>query len=67
MKIVVLDGTGVNPGDLSWDCIATCGDLTVYDKTPTDELTVERLQGADIAITNKTPIITEPMIATFVQ
>ena len=56
MKIVVLDGTGVNPGDLSWDCIATCGDLTVYDKTPTDELTVERLQGADIAITNKTPI-----------
>lgn len=56
MKIVVLDGTGVNPGDLSWDCIAACGDLTVYDKTPTDALTIERLQGADIAITNKTPI-----------
>lgn len=56
MKIVVLDGAGVNPGDLSWDCIAACGDLTVYDKTPTDELTIERLQGADIAITNKTPI-----------
>ena len=59
MKIVVLDGTGVNPGDLSWDCIAACGDLTVYDKTPTDDLTVERLQGADIAITNKTPINAE--------
>ena len=56
MKIVVLDGTGVNPGDLSWDCVATCGDLTVYDKTPTDALTIERLQEADIAITNKTPI-----------
>ena len=56
MKIVVLDGTGVNPGDLSWDCVATCGNLTVYDKTPTNELTIERLQGADIAITNKTPI-----------
>ena len=56
MKIVVLDGTGVNPGDLSWDCLQACGDLTVYDKTPTDELTIERLQGADIAITNKTPI-----------
>ncbi len=56
MKIVILDGKGINPGDLSWDCIAACGDLTVYDKTPTDELTVERLQGADIAITNKTPI-----------
>ena len=56
MKIVVLDGTGVNPGDLNWDCIAACGDLTVYDKTPTDELAIERLQGADIAISNKTPI-----------
>ena len=56
MKIVVLDGTGVNPGDLNWDCVAACGDLTVYDKTPPDQLTVERLQGADIAITNKTPI-----------
>ena len=56
MKIVILDGKGINPGDLKWDCIAACGDLTVYDKTPTDELTIERLQGADIAITNKTPI-----------
>lgn len=56
MKIVVLDGKGINPGDLSWDCLTVCGDLTVYDKTPTDELTIERLQGADIAITNKTPI-----------
>ena len=56
MKIVILDGKGINPGDLSWDCIAACGDLTVYDKTPTDQLTMERLQCADIAITNKTPI-----------
>ena len=56
MKIVILDGKGINPGDLSWDCLQVCGDLTVYDKTPTDQLTVERLQGADIAITNKTPI-----------
>ena len=56
MKIVILDGKGINPGDLSWDCLQACGDLTVYDKTPTDELTIERLQGADIAITNKTPI-----------
>ena len=56
MKIVILDGKGINPGDLSWDCLRACGDLTVYDKTPTDALTIERLQGADIAITNKTPI-----------
>lgn len=59
MKIVILDGKGINPGDLSWDCIAACGDLTVYDKTPTDALTIERLQGADIAISNKTPITAE--------
>ena len=59
MKIVILDGKGINPGDLSWDCLKTCGDLTVYDKTPTDALTIERLQGADIAITNKTPITAE--------
>lgn len=56
MKIVILDGKGINPGDLSWDCLRVCGDLTVYDKTPTDALTIERLQEADIAITNKTPI-----------
>ena len=48
MKIVILDGKGINPGDLSWDCIAACGDLTVYDRTLTDALTVERLQGAEI-------------------
>ena len=59
MKIVILDGKGINPGDLSWDCLNACGDLTVYDKTPTDALTIERLQGADIAITNKTPITAE--------
>lgn len=59
MKIVVLDGKGINPGDLSWDCLKVCGDLTVYDKTPTDALTIERLQDADIAITNKTPIHSE--------
>lgn len=59
MKIVILDGKGINPGDLSWDCLKSCGDLTVYDRTPTDDLTVERLQGADIAITNKTPITAE--------
>ena len=56
MKIVVLDGKGLNPGDLSWDCLQDLGDLTVYDKTPTDALTIARLQDADIAITNKTPI-----------
>ena len=53
MKIVVLDGYAVNPGDLSWDIIRQFGDLTVYEYTAPQD-TVSRLQGADIALTNKT-------------
>jgi len=56
MKIVVLDGYGLNPGDLNWDCLQPFGTVEVYDKTPTRELTVQRLQGADVAVTNKTPL-----------
>lgn len=56
MKLVVLDGTGLNPGDLSWDCLNVFGEVTVYDKTPTEEQTIARLQGATVAISNKTPI-----------
>ena len=53
MKIVVLDGYTLNPGDLSWEGLSALGDLTVYDRTPYDQV-VERLKGADIALTNKT-------------
>ena len=53
MKIVVLDGSAVNPGDLSWDLIRKFGDVTVYEYTAPEE-TIPRLQGADIALTNKT-------------
>ncbi len=52
MKIVVLDGYTLNPGDLSWDGITQLGKCTVYDRTPA-ELVVERAAGAEIAITNK--------------
>ena len=55
MKIIVLDGKAVNPGDLSWDCFKDFGDVTVYDRTE-DHEAVERLQGAEIVLTNKTPI-----------
>ena len=30
-KIVVLDGYTENPGDLSWEELEKCGELTVYD------------------------------------
>ena len=55
MKIVVLDGYCLNPGDLSWEDMATLGDLQVYDRTSPKEL-IGRAQGAEVLITNKTLI-----------
>lgn len=55
MKIVVLDGYTLNPGDNPWTAIAELGDLTVYDRTPAEEV-VERAREADIVLTNKTPL-----------
>jgi len=52
VKIVVLDGYATNPGDLSWDGLAECGELVVYDRTPA-ELTLERAAGATVLISNK--------------
>ena len=56
MNITVLDGKGVNPGDLSWAFLNEFGTYQVFDKTPSPALTIERLKGTDVAITNKTPI-----------
>ena len=55
MKIVVLDGHTLNPGDLSWSGIAQQGDLTVYERTLPED-TLARLEGAEIVFTNKTPL-----------
>jgi glycerate dehydrogenase len=55
MKIVVLDGYTLNPGDLSWEELKTFGDLDVYDRTPPDKV-IERASGASILFTNKTPV-----------
>ena len=58
MKIVILDGSAANPGDISWAPIEKFGDLTVYDVTSPEQL-VERAKGADICITNKTAFTEE--------
>ncbi len=58
MKIVILDGHAVNPGDLSWDCFRAFGDVTVYERTDIAQ-TAERLKNAQIVMTNKTPITAE--------
>jgi len=55
MKIVILDGYTENPGDLSWEELGKLGELTVYDRTPAEEI-VNRIGDAEIVITNKTPI-----------
>jgi glycerate dehydrogenase len=55
MKIVVLDGYCLNPGDLSWDTLRTIGEVEVFDRTPADQVAA-RAQGATIALTNKTPL-----------
>lgn len=62
MKIVILDGYTENPGDLSWDGFAALGELTVYDRTPTDQI-LSRIGNAEIVITNKTPLTRETFAA----
>lgn len=58
MKIVVLDGYTLNPGDISWSGLEEHGELTVYDRTPADKI-VERIGNAEIIFTNKTPLTRE--------
>ena len=55
MKIVILDGHAVNPGDLNWDLLNQFGEVTVYERTPVDQVAA-RIADADIVLTNKSPI-----------
>jgi glycerate dehydrogenase len=55
MKITVLDGYCLNPGDLSWDGLRRFGSLEVFDRTMVDEV-VQRAAGAAAVFTNKTPL-----------
>lgn len=60
MKIVVLDGYTLNPGDLSWEGLEAVGEVTVYDRTKPEEA-AERIGDAEIVFTNKTPITKETL------
>ena len=55
MKIVVLDGYALNPGDLSWKNIQEMGECTIYERTSAEEL-LKRSHDADVLITNKVVI-----------
>ena len=60
MKIVILESKAVNPGDLSWDAIKSFGDVTLYDRTPSEEA-ASRIGDAEVILINKTPITAEVM------
>ncbi len=60
MKIVVLDGHALNPGDLDWGPMQRLGALQVYPRTPEDQV-VERATGADAVLTNKTKLRKEAL------
>jgi glycerate dehydrogenase len=55
MKIVILDGYTLNPGDLSWEELKQLGDCQIFDRTP-PALVVQRAIDAEILLTNKTPV-----------
>jgi len=57
MKIVILDGYTLNPGDLSWDDIKKFGEITVHDRTDsTPGNVITTIGDADVVFTNKTPL-----------
>lgn len=58
MKIVVLDGYTLNPGDLDWKGLEKLGELKVYDRTHIDNIEeiIERIGDAEAVYTNKTPL-----------
>ncbi len=55
IRIVVLDGRTLNPGDLSWEPLQALGELTVHPRTAPEEV-VARCRGAQAVLTNKVPL-----------
>lgn len=60
MKITVLDGYGMNPGDMSWSPLEQLGQLTVYDRTAPSEI-LSRAAGSEALLTNKTVLTAETL------
>lgn len=65
MKIIVLDGYAMNPGDLSWESLKKLGEVIIYDRSTESEVKT-RIVNADIVLTNKA-IINAEAIAQAVQ
>lgn len=62
MKIVVLDGFALNPGDISWAEIEKLGDAEIYDRTPPEKI-VDRIGSAEIVLSSRAPITRRTMDA----
>jgi glycerate dehydrogenase len=60
MRIVVLDGYTLNPGDNPWDSVAKLGELDVHDRTAPHQL-LGHAREAEIILTNKAPIPAEAL------
>ncbi|MFY9152395.1 MAG: D-2-hydroxyacid dehydrogenase [Prolixibacteraceae bacterium] len=61
MKIVVLDGFALNPGDLSWDSLKTLGDYQIFERTAPDDV-YDRICEAEVIIINKV-VISESLMS----
>ena len=65
MKIVILDGHAVNPGDLSWDSLSCFGEITVYDYSAPEDV-ISHIADAEIILTNKS-VLSEAVFAACPQ
>lgn len=61
MKIVILDGHAINPGDLSWDALRSLGSLEVFDRTPEDAI-VPRAHDAEAVLTTRAPLSSQTLM-----
>ena len=55
MKLTILDGATLNPGDLSWSPLQELAACTIYDRTAEDQV-VQRAVGSELVLTNKAPL-----------
>ena len=62
MKIVVLDGFALNPGDLSWNELKSLGECEIHDRSPAPDV-VKHAADAEIVLTNKTVLNREQIFS----
>ena len=56
MKIVILDGRALNPGDMTYDAVNQFGEVIIYQQTDSPEEAIARIGNSQIVLTNKVPI-----------